>query len=540
MRMRCSLLNAALGVWAVTAFASWSWGPALGGDNIEVVTGGATVISHKLWHVNAFPLAWKLHEDGVVNNDAVGAGTPALTNADVGNAISAAFQEWQDVAISTITVTFAGETPTGDSGCDLENIITWSDTVETFASTVIAKGLTTSYVGPPFVLNDTNRTLPCGAVNVTLPASGYPNGTSLAAGTILDMDMTWNAADFDYVTTPNATSSVLDIRAVASHEFGHMFGFSHSSLAFAGSDPVTMFPIVSSTDVTLQTNMRSLELDDQASSGRGYPGPGFFPGGGLPATTGVISGRVSQPDGTGAQGVRVWAYDTSDTSQPIYETFTATSFDWDTSLQPGDYVLDGLQSGKYFVCIVAWQNGVPTAQAANELRYNLTTGNASGHTGFGTECYDDAQSATSTPDFATTDLIRPVSVTAGLTMPGIDFVTGAGTTDFVLVMDRSGSMTLPSGTPGKTKLEALQDAAKLFVDFLDLAGNHKLGLVQFEESLVPLTPVIALQPLDAAAAQDAHSAIDTMSAGGWTNIIAGANEANDQLTSIGSPSPRQG
>jgi hypothetical protein len=202
--------------------------------------------------------------------------------------------------------------------------------------------------------------------------------------------------------------------------------------------------------------------------------------------------------------------------------------------------MPGMQPGDYYLCIVPWSNGVPSTQAANSERYNLTTYNGSGNTGFPTECYDDAQSATASPAFSTgIDRLRKVTVTAGATTPNVSFVTGAQVTDFMLVMDRSGSMTLDSGTPGVTKIQALQNAANGFINYLDLSGGHRLGLVQFEEVLVPLTPVVNLQTLDAASAIDAHDAIDTMSAGGWTNIIAGVNQGISQLTTIASPNERQ-
>lgn len=111
--------------------------------------------------------------------------------------------------------------------------------------------------------------------------------------------------------------------------------------------------------------------------------------------------------------------------------------------------------------------------------------------------------------------------------------------DVVLVMDRSGSMSLNSGTPGVTKLEALQSAANEFADLLDLGGGHRLGLVQFEENLVPFMPAFNLQLLGAGNVVAAHTAINSMVAGGWTNIIAGVNEADNQLGTIAPPFPRQ-
>ena len=111
--------------------------------------------------------------------------------------------------------------------------------------------------------------------------------------------------------------------------------------------------------------------------------------------------------------------------------------------------------------------------------------------------------------------------------------------DVMLVMDRSGSMSLDSGTPSVTKLEALQSAANEFVDLLDLGGGHRLGLVQFEENLVPFVPPFDLQQLAAGNVGNAHTGINSMVTDGWTNIIAGVNEAVNQLGTIASPLPRQ-
>jgi subtilisin family serine protease len=111
--------------------------------------------------------------------------------------------------------------------------------------------------------------------------------------------------------------------------------------------------------------------------------------------------------------------------------------------------------------------------------------------------------------------------------------------DVVLVMDRSGSMLLASGEPGVNKLQALQTAANEFVDLLDLSGGHRLGLVQFEENVVPFTPPFDLQALAAGNIGNAHTAINDMEAGGWTNIVAGVNEAATQFGTVASPFPRQ-
>ena len=512
-------------------------------DNLETVTNDFSQIVHTLWDSNAMPLTWQLNEDGVVDN-----GTFVVTNPDAVTEISAAFTEWQNVTTSNISVVYSGETAVSDSGCDLVNIVTWSDSnFSPWPMGVIAIGLTTTYVGPDIVLNAGNRDVDCGSafdapslVNVTLDPAVYPDGMTLTDGTILDMDMTWNPDEFDYTTAPNAVANVFDIRAIATHEFGHLFGLSHTSMAFAGTDAATMFPTVSDTNIALQNNLRTLNADDIASSGRGYPDTGFWPDGAAAYTTGAISGWVRQSNGNPAVGVRVWAYPTGDTAQPDYEGFTVHEFDWDPLLLEGEYIIKGMTPGNYYVCILPWNNDVPSTQVSDPARYNLTTNNGVANEGFPTECYHDAPSGSDAPDFSNIDTIQEVTVSSGETTPNINFVTGTGDTDIVLVMDRSGSMygAADAGFT-MTKLEALQNSANSFIDFLELDGGHRLGLVQFNTATVPLMPVFDLQPLTAASKINAGDAIDTMTAGGLTNIISGVEEAVNQLTSIADPNDRQ-
>lgn len=518
------------------------------GDNSETLNNTQTQIIHRVWNDVAMPLQWHLHEDGVITNDVNMQGTPAISNAAAVTEISDAFQTWEAVATSDITVSYAGESPISDAGCDLTNIVTWSDTAIPLPAGAIAASLTTMYVGPDIVLNNANRNVECGFPGfpnpiVALPIGTYPNGTLLRDGNILDMDMIWNAAVFDFSTTPNATPFVFDIQAVATHEFGHHFGFAHTSMSFNGVDAATMYPAVSDTDVAWQNNVRTLNDDDIAVSGQNYPDVGFWPDGVAPYTTGAIRGWVRQPDASAAVGVRVWAYNTADLTQPAYETFTVHPADWDPALAGGDYILKGLNPGTYNVCIVAWLNGVPNANLddptdPSSSPYNITPLNGAGHTGFPTECFDDAPSATADPTIHV-DIVEDVLVVAGATTPDVNFVTGIGDADVMLVMDRSGSMNLSATGGATTKIEALRFSANSFIDFLDLDGGHRLGLVQFNGGLVPLAPVFDLQNLTAASRPNAQNAINAMVAGGMTNIIAGVDEAVDQLTTIASPNDRQ-
>ncbi|MEP6892188.1 MAG: trypsin-like peptidase domain-containing protein [Gaiellaceae bacterium] len=50
--------------------------------------------------------------------------------------------------------------------------------------------------------------------------------------------------------------------------------------------------------------------------------------------------------------------------------------------------------------------------------------------------------------------------------------------DVMMVLDRSGSMSLPAGT-GRTKIEEARDAAALFVELIRVGAGDKIGLVSF-------------------------------------------------------------
>ena len=93
-------------------------------------------------------------------------------------------------------------------------------------------------------------------------------------------------------------------------------------------------------------------------------------------------------------------------------------------------------------------------------------------------------------------------------------------TDVMLIIDRSGSM---QGTP----LQDAKNAAKTFVDMLDLSPDHdRVGVVSFETAA----------HLSHALSSDGTSvkgAIDGLSTAGYTNIGDGIKRANQELTANG-------
>jgi len=111
--------------------------------------------------------------------------------------------------------------------------------------------------------------------------------------------------------------------------------------------------------------------------------------------------------------------------------------------------------------------------------------------------------------------------------------------DVMMVMDRSGSMTLASSTAGLSKLAALQGAANEFLDFMELVGGHQVGLVQFDTNVAPFVPAFDLQPLDGGSVGNAHTAVDGMTTGNWTNIIDGVTTAQAQLSGPAAANPEK-
>jgi len=119
----------------------------------------------------------------------------------------------------------------------------------------------------------------------------------------------------------------------------------------------------------------------------------------------------------------------------------------------------------------------------------------------------------------------PAQVKAGEEVVVLLTITGKGDcprmekhADVMLVIDRSGSM---SGTP----LQDAKNAAKAFVDRLDLSlGGDQVGLVSYSSSAT-------LDHLLTRSAGTVRSAIDVLVSGGNTNITDGINKAQEELDS---------
>lgn len=510
--------------------------PAFAAENNEVVTSNGAAIVSQAWQKESFPLRWYLSAGGVVNNDSQGKGTLGVSNAAAIEEVDKGIQAWADVSNAGISI-YADETsPNTASGCDFVNLATWADDPGTFTPNIITRGVTTTYIGPNITLSAANRKgISCGAL--PLSEDAFANDTPLKSGAILDMDMSFNSAAFDFSTDPNQDPKVADISAESTHVFGHMLGLSPSSLTYADSSPATMFPIMNAADKVLQGNIVSLELDDMAAAGRTYPASGYYPGGTTPYTFGAVAGRVSDMNGQGLSGVRLWAFSAEEPALPMYEAISATAFSADPDKGEGDYIMSGMEPGEYFICAVPWKNGLHSSASDDPRRYNKSAKNGRGNVGFPTMCYDGIAFNEALPKLDPENgPAKKIVVAEGKTVDDADFVIAEQPTDLMLVLDKSGSMGLDSALSGKTKMAALQDAAHAFIDTTLLIGGQRLGLAQFGDGVQPL---FDLQPLSDTTAKAAHAAVDKMTPEGKANIAAGIESALATLTDLPSPNGRQ-
>jgi Subtilase family/von Willebrand factor type A domain len=114
---------------------------------------------------------------------------------------------------------------------------------------------------------------------------------------------------------------------------------------------------------------------------------------------------------------------------------------------------------------------------------------------------------------------------------------GTPKANIMMVLDKSGSMILPSATGGLNKMQALQNAGRAFIDYMDVIGGHNVGLVAFDSGVASTSPGFSLQALDNGSAPNARNAIGNLSPGGMTAIIAGIAEAANQLASPAASNP---
>ncbi len=349
---------------------SWS-APALAGGNLEAVVNNNTQVTDAVWSSRALPITWRINSQGAINNCDDGnplcvGGVSPITLQRAIDAMTQAFTTWQNIPSSTIAFSYAGTTTQTNIGLDNVRLITWADTNPNTCGTGTVATTPSSRLAAALTVTDANRDLNADGI-VDLDPAIYPTGTVLPAGTIVDADMAWCPASFDYVDIPLDASNTFDIGAVGTHEIGHFHGLSHSPVI---APLATMIPFVEGS-VEYQSDIRALAQDDIIASSRYYPASGSTTG------LGTIRGRLLLSDlTTGADGVSVTAIDRR-TGQQVAEMISVSRFTATADL-PGTFRLDRLPPGDYAIA-VEYFDGASTAGFDSwwdNNRYNTTVYNS--------------------------------------------------------------------------------------------------------------------------------------------------------------------
>lgn len=275
---------------------------------------------------------------------------------------------------------------------------------------------------PPALANDGQNSVLFDPTGVNFPTAGVIAFTrSIIDGTdgrTLDSDLVFNDRDFfSSVSTPNLTpapagQTSVDLQAVITHEYGHMFGLDHTSIAGC-----TMVPFISN-----DISQRTLELDDRAGNSTIYPESASRPGGLSPgavdfaATTGTVSGTVvSGYDGSALFGAHVEAFNLA-APTPDNE-ISAISGELTLRNGLGEYMIHGLPPGSYAIAIIPMDGVHTVASDANiggpynglDINFEPEFWNGAGESGNGFN--DNANS------------YSPVTVSAGANAGGVNFIS---------------------------------------------------------------------------------------------------------------------
>jgi|SRR5262245_15249544 len=417
----------------------------------------AKVIGIK-WDTRSIPVKYSINNtlDPIPNP----LGAPVLTVAQAQAALQTSFDAWNQIPTSFIDMRITGTTANpGLRRFDFINELTFrtaasfgaiasSPSVSLTADSDFVDGDDIDLDGDSDVSNTINVCADVdGDGDIEFPAGFYK------AGTILDNDVQFNTnpllpnlpGGFRFTVGDAAldtnTRSV-DLNTVATHEFGHSHGLSHSfdnQISATNGDGATMFPFIDTGDPVAELNQRSLSEDDigwssffyqegSANSGpaRLQPGDKAFK-----KEYGLIKGELThgvlnQP----IAGGNLFAVDLlsdklvasgfSGTTQLSFNPATGQLFliDPTFNIPNGNYVIP-VRKGLYAVGVEA-VDGTPAA--AGNISFTCQIGAGFGQQNFNEEFYnrsrEDAREARLGEKF-------PVLVLPGLNFlsSGIDIVT---------------------------------------------------------------------------------------------------------------------